>query len=460
MNQAVADIIKGQIEGLDFVDKIAGLVSTAHIEIKGPDGPVEKAFPIACCTTANDCKEGAYNDLMPNSDYSTVIYFEDGGLSFVKYESNKKYYTSTLKLVCWINIAQIIKDTCNTGEVCTRSAHIITEIIRALPRFAEDHTPFHQMYSEVVGQEIRSNSIFAQYTFDEKHIQYLMYPYDYFALTIKTDFAICLDSDVVPAPCEDVIDQMTPVALPAEDIDCLSFTAVWEIETEATGYYLDVATDAAFTSFVAGYQNLDVGDVSYYGVTGLTDHTTYYYRVRCYDDNDTSDSSSVITVTTLYCDWFLPSYDELNAMGINLVMHGVGGFTGGRIYWTSSESTAPATNAYMAQASMAMGMNFGESPKGTNLYVSACRTFTAAAGAYALRDVGPAGGWIFYISGTTYYEVSHSDEEGYGVWSNITNVAVGTTSQNIGEGQNNTNEIIAQAGHTTSAAEYCDDLIV
>jgi len=453
MNQAVADIIKGQIEGLDFVDKIAGLVSTAHIEIKGPDGPVEKSFPIACCTTADDCKEGAYNDLMPNSAYNTVIYFEDGGVSFVKYESNKKYYTSTLKLVCWINIAKIISDTCKTGTVCTRSAHIITEIIRALPLFPEEHTPFHQFYSEVVGQEPRSNSIFSQYTFDEKHIQYLMYPYDYFALTIKTDFAICLDSDVVPAPCEDVIDQMTPVASEAEDIDCLSFKAVWEIETEATGYYLDVSTVNTFASFVAGYQNLDVGDVQEYTVTGLTDHTIYYYRVRCYDDNDTSDSSNVITVTTLFCDWFLPSIDELNAM-YSLHALGLGDFADA-VYWSSTEDDATSSE----------GIDFNTgiwliNENKTSLYhVRACRSFVDVAGAYVIGDTGPAGGLISYIDGaTTYYEAAPSDQSISKSWSNIVNVAIGTTSVAVGEGQNNTNEIIAQAGHTDSAAKLCNDL--
>ncbi len=55
MNQAIAAIIKGHIEGLDFVDKIAGLVSTTYMTIDG----VQKSFPIACCVTADDCKEGA-----------------------------------------------------------------------------------------------------------------------------------------------------------------------------------------------------------------------------------------------------------------------------------------------------------------------------------------------------------------------------------------------------------------
>jgi hypothetical protein len=205
MNQAIADIIKGHIESLDFVDKIAGLVSPMTFEMRDKDNNmVEKTFPIACCVSAMDCKGGSYNELMPDSTYKTVIYFEDQGVSFQRAESNWKYYQSNLRLVCWINIALILGDDCKSGTACTYSAHIIAEIIRALPRFPENHSPFDHVYSEITGQEVRNPSIFSAYTYDEKHTQYLMYPYDYFALNIQTNFAICLEStDVYNSNCDD-----------------------------------------------------------------------------------------------------------------------------------------------------------------------------------------------------------------------------------------------------------------
>lgn len=202
MNQAIAHIIKGYIEDLDFVDKIAGLTSVATFEIKGPDGPVEKTVPIACCVTADDCKEGAYNDLMPDSQYKTVIYFEDKGVTFNRSESNWKYYTSNLRLVCWINIEKITGSTCKSDNPCTYAAHIIAEIIRHLPEFPQNVTPFSFVHPEVTNQEIRSASIFSQYTYDEKHSQYLMSPFDYFALEITTTFAICMKgTDVYDSTC-------------------------------------------------------------------------------------------------------------------------------------------------------------------------------------------------------------------------------------------------------------------
>jgi len=203
MNQAIANIIKEHIEDLDFVDKIAGLTAVTYFDIKGADGNlVQKSFPIACCVTADDCKEGAYNDLMPNSAYKSVIYFEDKGISFTKSESNWKYYTSNLRLVAWLNIEKLTESGyCKSENPCTYAAHVITEIIRALPQFPANISPFDQVYFNVTSQEVRSNSIFSAYTYDEKHSQYLMAPYDYFSLEILTTFAICLTGRDVYEPC-------------------------------------------------------------------------------------------------------------------------------------------------------------------------------------------------------------------------------------------------------------------
>ncbi len=89
------------------------------------------------------------------------------------------------------------------------------------------------------------------------------------------------------------------VALDASDITSSSFTANWNFIENAQSYYLDVATDSAFTAFVAGYNNLSVGAVNEYPVVGLLDAYTYYYRVRASNDYGTGDSSNTITLTTL-----------------------------------------------------------------------------------------------------------------------------------------------------------------
>jgi hypothetical protein len=94
-----------------------------------------------------------------------------------------------------------------------------------------------------------------------------------------------------------------PVALPATNIDFIWFDANWEnAPADASGYYLDVATDPDFGlfSFVPGYYNLNVGNVSTYTVIPLFPSTNYYYRIRYYDSYYTSGNSNVIDLTTKF----------------------------------------------------------------------------------------------------------------------------------------------------------------
>ena len=67
----------------------------------------------------------------------------------------------------------------------------------------------------------------------------------------------------------------------------------------ATGYRLDVSPSSSFSTYVPGYQNLNVGNVTSRSVTGLNASTTYYYRVRAYNGAGTSGNSNTISVTTL-----------------------------------------------------------------------------------------------------------------------------------------------------------------
>lgn len=154
-----------------------------------------------------------------------------------------------------------------------------------------------------------------------------------------------------------------------------------------------------------------------------------------------------------YTDWFLPSKDELNQMYVNLHLHGVGGFAN-NYYNCSTEGNA--SNIWLQYFSTGgQGVNI----KSTLSYVRACRVFTSITPSYSLRDVGPSGGLIFYITGNTYYEAAPIDQSSSQSWSNIINSLVGTSSA-IGTGQANTTAIIGQFGHVSSAAKLCDDLII
>jgi hypothetical protein len=107
------------------------------------------------------------------------------------------------------------------------------------------------------------------------------------------------------ARLEELIDfsNTNEIAAPIETLSSApptrsSFMARWDSVAGAKGYFLDVSTTKSLSSYVDGYHNLDVGNVTGRAVIGLNPGTTYYYRVRPYTGAGSSGYSNVTTATT------------------------------------------------------------------------------------------------------------------------------------------------------------------
>ena len=165
----------------------------------------------------------------------------------------------------------------------------------------------------------------------------------------------------------------TPIASAATSITQTSFTANWSASTGATAYYLDVSTSSSFSSFVTGYNNLDVGNVTSKAVTGLTAGTTYYYRVRAYYGSGTTSNSSTVTVATV------PAAPVATA---------------------STSITQTAFTANWTASTGATGYFIDFSTSGT------FDTFLYIENTYIgdVTSISPSGyGWFYPTAGTTYY---------------------------------------------------------
>jgi len=182
MNNKVANIIVGYIKDLTWIDKLAGLTQVARVSQTSGDSKVEKRYPISCSMSIDEaCTTGCYDELAPNSAYQSVVYFEDGGFSLQRREGNKMYYESNLRLVAWLNYKKL-------GGGCGSTGDYIIDIIKALPAFPVNNGDMLGLFIEVTSQVQRSANLFSQYTYNELQTQYLMLPYDYFGLEIRTRF--------------------------------------------------------------------------------------------------------------------------------------------------------------------------------------------------------------------------------------------------------------------------------
>ena len=91
-----------------------------------------------------------------------------------------------------------------------------------------------------------------------------------------------------------------PVASAYSSATPSSFSANWAAASGATSYRLDVSTVNNFASFVSGWSNVDVGNVTTYSVnSSLSAGTVYYYRLRSANASGSSSNSATITAYTL-----------------------------------------------------------------------------------------------------------------------------------------------------------------
>lgn len=123
-----------------------------------------------------------------------------------------------------------------------------------------------------------------------------------------------------------------PTVYNASNITASSFTANWSSVPNMDYYLLDVSTVTSFSSFVPGYNSLqvNVNQISQ-SVTGLSPATTYYYRVRSENDgveSENSDNKSVLTTPSV------------NSGPIAVCVN-----TGGHVYTTDSGMTGYSWNA-------------------------------------------------------------------------------------------------------------------
>ncbi len=201
MTTDIADILKSQINALPFIDKLAGLVKTVVISDQNESGQkIKKSFPIACNVSGDECvNNGAYKDLTPNNSYKSVLYFEEaGGTQLTGIERGKMHFRSQVRLVGWLNLKKMgLTD-------CQYSSTAVLQIIRELSAMIQPGNYGNKyIHLRVTGiNEIeKSSAIFGRYTYDESINQYLVYPFDYFALNISVEFSVnpsCIENEEIP----------------------------------------------------------------------------------------------------------------------------------------------------------------------------------------------------------------------------------------------------------------------
>ena len=206
-------------------------------------------------------------------------------------------------------------------------------------------------------------------------------------------------SEVLPPPA-------APIVSEAVGISTSGFVANWIASTGATKYYLDVATDIGFTTYVPGFENLDVLTAVLKSVTGaFTAGQSIFYRVRASNSNGTSVSSATQEVV-------------ITAAPVVLVPTVTNSTTSGTVTWTSGPDWMPnnpvsASNATVTFNGVLNGVltanNDSASPFVLSSLVfanSGAGTNDITGGVLQLTDNGMTNPTITFANNSAYQRVS------------------------------------------------------
>ncbi len=179
MNVLVAKVIRDILSDLPYFDKRSGLVQTIAKEDRGPEGKGRVIrFPVEV-----DVAELTHMvPMVPDDSIKGMFYIEDGG---AKSEGNNDW-TSDLTLVCWFCPKKIASNVHAVG------ANALADIT-ALFRKHYNEAPISRLKINVASIPIRDAAIFSKYNYSETQTQYLMPPYDFFALKLKCSYRLSAD---------------------------------------------------------------------------------------------------------------------------------------------------------------------------------------------------------------------------------------------------------------------------
>lgn len=203
MNKSVAKAVLALIGDVPYADKRLGLVQAAtkvYSSLEPDNGaPETKTFPISAYATVSECSasDTSLYDGVPDEKFKGILYFEDGSIQYIESHGDGNRYESRIRLVGWLNVNRSI------GNYRDDYVQIIVnDILKRILRNPSTIGAFKKFRVTSVRMAEHSAAIFSKYDFVEERTQYLLPPFDFFAMDLEIQYSIsesCLESlDFLP----------------------------------------------------------------------------------------------------------------------------------------------------------------------------------------------------------------------------------------------------------------------
>jgi len=243
MNAVIAEVLKANLENLQWMERFGGLVFPYQVAQFKTDAEGKQVitgyqvYPVACEVNLENCYEtGTIMHFEPDSTKSAIGFFVDnGGVTLKSVEGPKNAtlkFAFDLKFLCWMNTARLGSSI--TAGLCQPSGRIAPYVVAemfgeqsAVGVFAGgiEESIFYNIEVTGVRELTKTPAMFEPFSFARWGVDRGLFttPYDYFGLQIQGTFTV--NKNCLP----DFGDGWQPTVgclAPAGDIDWFSRRAI------------------------------------------------------------------------------------------------------------------------------------------------------------------------------------------------------------------------------------------
>lgn len=164
----LAQMLRVYIQTLNFADRVGGLARATKVQVRDGENVITKTIPMVK-DDFGDCESAKMVPILPDTNYKSVHFFEDGGIEIVDKDSFYLHCEATLRLISWYNLRDINSalDDCNL---------FTAQILAVIPYRLANSGYYTVIRAEPTGEIQKGWSVFSKYTLDDEKDQFSTLP--------------------------------------------------------------------------------------------------------------------------------------------------------------------------------------------------------------------------------------------------------------------------------------------
>lgn len=187
MTKELANVMKGMLEGIEFLDVVAGIVQPV-VDVKFKEAnnmAISRKLPVSYDVTGKGTTLGLERQLVPDQSKKSILYFEDfGSMTDTSARAGTLAFITNIRLVFWMNKAKAgFEKYDEVSGICIEE--ILKRLVKSSGTNANGITRLFISNPRIL---IQDANVFSRYNYPEEVVQYLRPPFEFSAIDFSAKY--------------------------------------------------------------------------------------------------------------------------------------------------------------------------------------------------------------------------------------------------------------------------------